>query len=38
VLAIGAVAAWNYYENRSNGDAFSSEEMKKWNNDKKDSK
>ena len=31
-------AAWSYYENRSNGEEFSSEERGKWNKDKKWSK
>lgn len=35
IVAIGAVAAWSYYENRSNGEEFSSEERGKWNKDKK---
>jgi len=34
-VAIGAVAAWNYYENKSNGEAFSKEELGQWNQKKK---
>jgi len=35
VVAIGAVAAWNYYENKSNGEIFTNEELNKWNKGKK---
>jgi len=28
-------AAWNYYQNKSNGEAFTNEELGKWNKDKK---
>jgi hypothetical protein len=31
LLAIGAVAAYTYYENKENGSAFSAEEQNKWN-------
>jgi len=34
-VAIGAVAAWNYYENRSNGEEFSKDELTQWNKGKK---
>lgn len=35
VVAIGAVAAWNYYENLSNGEEFTKDELKTWNTGKK---
>jgi len=38
VVAIGAVAAWNFYENRDNGASFSKREQYEWNKNKKDSK
>lgn len=38
VVAIGAVAAWNYYENKSNGELFTQDELTQWNKSKKDAK
>jgi len=36
VVAIGAVAAWNYYDNQKNtADSFSKEEQESWNTQKK---
>jgi len=37
VVALGVVTAWNFYENQSNGEAFTSDELKQWNKDKKGS-
>lgn len=34
-VAIGAVAAYSYYENRDNGQVFSKDEQAKWNANKK---
>jgi len=35
-VAIGAVAAWNYYDNQKNtADSFSKEEQESWNTQKK---
>jgi hypothetical protein len=31
-------AAWNYYENKSNGEIFTQDEMTQWNRTKKDTK
>jgi len=36
-FAIGAVVAYNYFENKSNGEAFTLNELKDWNKDKKGS-
>eukprot|EP00555_Chaetoceros_dichaeta_P002756 CAMPEP_0198251212 /NCGR_PEP_ID=MMETSP1447-20131203/2117_1 /TAXON_ID=420782 /ORGANISM="Chaetoceros dichaeta, Strain CCMP1751" /LENGTH=64 /DNA_ID=CAMNT_0043936177 /DNA_START=139 /DNA_END=333 /DNA_ORIENTATION=+ len=35
VVAIGAVAAWNYYESKDDGQEMSKEEQKHWNYEKK---
>lgn len=35
VVAIAAVAAWNYYENKDNGKKFTNEDVSDWNKDKK---
>ncbi|KAI2513583.1 hypothetical protein MHU86_723 [Fragilaria crotonensis] len=35
LTAIGVVAAWQYYENRNNGETFSKEEQLSWNEKKK---
>eukprot|EP00986_Skeletonema_menzelii_P019252 scaffold27348_cov234-Skeletonema_menzelii.AAC.2 len=36
VVAIGVVAAWNYYDNQKNtADSFSKEEQESWNTQKK---
>lgn len=35
VVAIAAVAAWNYYDSKDNGKTMTSDEMKKWNQAKK---
>lgn len=35
MAAIGVVGAWQYYENRKNGEAFSKEEQESWNQKKK---
>jgi predicted Zn-dependent protease len=37
VVAIAAVAAWNYYENKDNGKQFTNEDISVWNKDKKGS-
>jgi hypothetical protein len=31
-------AAWNYYENKSNGEIFTQDELSQWNKSKKDAK